>query len=257
MKNLLFLAAMAFGTLSYAQMGVGTAVPHASAQLDITSTSKGLLMPRMTLVQRDAISNPATGLIIFQSDGNAGFYFFNSGTWNKLDANVNGLGDIKYSYQVANHNGWYLLTGQLKSSLPAGAQTVATTLGFGTTLPDTRDKILKHRASGETVGSLSGSNTMTIAQNNLPNILLTTSSDGLHTHTYSDAYWSSENQGNAGLRGSGGTQDNDNAKLSDILTTASSGAHTHTIALNGNVTQVAVDNRQSSLNLNMFIYLGN
>lgn len=53
--------------------------PDNSAMLDVGSTSKGLLIPRMTLAQRNAISSPATGLLVFQTDGTAGFYY-NSGT---------------------------------------------------------------------------------------------------------------------------------------------------------------------------------
>ncbi|RYY25990.1 MAG: hypothetical protein EOO04_11085 [Chitinophagaceae bacterium] len=258
LKIFLFLVIIVFASSANAQMGIGTSVPHSSAQLDITSTSKGLLIPRMTLAQRDAIASPATGLMIFQTDVNPGFFYFNEGSWRKLTAKVNGFGDIKHSYQSANHNGWYLLTGQLKSTLPAGAQAVATALGIGSNLPDTRDRILKHRASiGESAGSFSGSNTIALIQSNLPNVILTTSSSGLHTHSYTDAHWSSENWGNSGLLGSGGNQDTDNGRVYTNLTTASAGAHTHTMSLNGGVTQTLVDNRQAGFNLNMFIYLGN
>ena len=51
----------------------------ASAMLDVSSTSKGMLVPRMTNAAITAISNPATGLLVFQTDGTAGFYY-NSGT---------------------------------------------------------------------------------------------------------------------------------------------------------------------------------
>lgn len=56
----------------YSQIGIGTTLPDASSVLDISSNSKGLLMPRLTTVQRDAISLPATGLMIYNttlSDG--------------------------------------------------------------------------------------------------------------------------------------------------------------------------------------------
>ena len=53
--------------------------PDASAILDVKSTTKGFLAPRMTLAQRDAIVTPATGLIIYQTDGVTGFYFYNAG----------------------------------------------------------------------------------------------------------------------------------------------------------------------------------
>ena len=63
-----FLAAVVFTATTYAQVGVGTTTPDASAALDITSTTGGLLVPRMTAGQRDAITSPAQGLIIFCSD---------------------------------------------------------------------------------------------------------------------------------------------------------------------------------------------
>ena len=55
----------------YAQVGIGTATPDASAKLDIASTTQGLLPPRMTTAQRDAISSPATGLVIFNTSTNS------------------------------------------------------------------------------------------------------------------------------------------------------------------------------------------
>ncbi|WP_413612442.1 beta strand repeat-containing protein [Bdellovibrio sp. HCB-110] len=51
-------------------VGVGTASPAASALLDVSSTSKGFLPPRMATAQRDAISSPATGLTIYNTDQN-------------------------------------------------------------------------------------------------------------------------------------------------------------------------------------------
>jgi hypothetical protein len=55
------------------------APPDASAMLDIVSTTKGLLIPRMSEGQRTSIPSPATGLVVYQTDGLAGFYF-NRGT---------------------------------------------------------------------------------------------------------------------------------------------------------------------------------
>ncbi|MDC0087065.1 DUF1566 domain-containing protein [Polaribacter sp.] len=63
-----FLVAVVLTATTYAQVGIGTTTPDASAALDITSTTGGLLVPRMTAVQRDAITSPAQGLIIFCSD---------------------------------------------------------------------------------------------------------------------------------------------------------------------------------------------
>ena len=64
-----------------AQVGIGNSNPHESAALDITSTTAGLLVPRMTETQRDAITSAATGLMIYQTDGTVGFYYYNGSSW--------------------------------------------------------------------------------------------------------------------------------------------------------------------------------
>ena len=62
------LAAVLLTATTYAQIGINNETPDASAALDITSTTGGLLAPRMTAAQRDAITTPSQGLIIFCSD---------------------------------------------------------------------------------------------------------------------------------------------------------------------------------------------
>ena len=57
---------------------------NASAMLDVTSTTQGVLVPRMTAAQKTAISSPATGLMIFQTDGTAGFYYYTGSVWTAL-----------------------------------------------------------------------------------------------------------------------------------------------------------------------------
>jgi hypothetical protein len=61
------------------------AAPHASAMLDVKSTNKGMLVPRMTTAQRNNIAAPATGLLVFDSDLNR-FYFFNGTNWGEIGA---------------------------------------------------------------------------------------------------------------------------------------------------------------------------
>ena len=56
---------------SIAQVGIGTNSPNANAALDVVSTTQGILFPRMTTAQRNAISNPAEGLTIFNTDLNS------------------------------------------------------------------------------------------------------------------------------------------------------------------------------------------
>jgi hypothetical protein len=77
-----------FGSASvFAQkdnVGIGTTTPDASAVLDIQSSNKGLLIPRMSLDQRKSVNRPATGLMIYQTDEKAGFYFYNGDDWKPL-----------------------------------------------------------------------------------------------------------------------------------------------------------------------------
>jgi uncharacterized protein (TIGR02145 family) len=55
-----------------------------SAILDISSTTKGFLIPRMTSASRSQISSPAIGLLIYQTDNEAGFYFYSEQGWEPL-----------------------------------------------------------------------------------------------------------------------------------------------------------------------------
>ncbi len=63
-----------------------TNTPAASAVLDVYSTTKGMLTPRLTQAQRTAISSPATGLLVYQTDGLTGFYYYNGSAWTILSA---------------------------------------------------------------------------------------------------------------------------------------------------------------------------
>ncbi len=78
-QTITLMALLLMVTISQAQVGIGTNSPNASAKLDVSSTSKGLLPPRMTTVQRNAISSPATGLQIYNTNNKA-IETFNSGT---------------------------------------------------------------------------------------------------------------------------------------------------------------------------------
>ena len=87
MKNIFtLLAAVLITATTYAQIGIDNENPDASAVLDITSTTGGLLIPRMTAAQRDAISPAAAGLMIYQTDGTAGFYYYNGSSWAEVAA---------------------------------------------------------------------------------------------------------------------------------------------------------------------------
>lgn len=68
-NNTLFLYVLflLISEMSSAQVGIGTTNPEASSVLDVYSTDKGFLMPRLTTVQRNAIRSPTTGLLIYNT----------------------------------------------------------------------------------------------------------------------------------------------------------------------------------------------
>jgi hypothetical protein len=67
--------------------GIGTTSPNASSLLEIKSTSKGILIPRMTFAQRNAITSPATGLLIYQTNSTPGFYYYDGSKWTAVSSN--------------------------------------------------------------------------------------------------------------------------------------------------------------------------
>lgn len=75
---------------------------QASSVLDVKSTSKGFLAPRMTMAQRIAIGSPADGLLVYQTNGAKGFYYYNASAWTLIDAGgvsqwINSGDTISYS----------------------------------------------------------------------------------------------------------------------------------------------------------------
>jgi|DEB0MinimDraft_6_1074348.scaffolds.fasta_scaffold01075_7 hypothetical protein len=75
------------GNAIYTNQGsiaMGTSQVDASAVLNIVSTTKGVLFPRMTETQRTAISSPATGLIVYQTDSTEGLYIYKSTGWTQI-----------------------------------------------------------------------------------------------------------------------------------------------------------------------------
>ncbi|WP_192822058.1 tail fiber domain-containing protein [Rufibacter sp. LB8] len=92
--------------------GTPAASPDPSAMLDIAATDKGLLIPRLTETQRQAIASPATGLMVFQTDGTSvGFwYYVSTGGWTFLNPAGDGLGNHTLT-QNLNTNGKEIRSG--------------------------------------------------------------------------------------------------------------------------------------------------
>ncbi len=71
-----------------AQVGIGTSSPDASARLQIdanaATNAKGFLIPRVTATEKSSIVSPANGLMVYQTDGSKGFYYYDGTAWNLL-----------------------------------------------------------------------------------------------------------------------------------------------------------------------------
>jgi hypothetical protein len=92
MKRIIFflIIVVTYQTTFAQNVGIGTTSPDASAKLDITSTTQGMLIPRMFHTQRNAIASPATGLIVYQTNNQplttntSGFYLYDGTGWKRI-----------------------------------------------------------------------------------------------------------------------------------------------------------------------------
>lgn len=279
MKNLIYTLTFAFPSFIFSQVGFGTTTLNDNSAIEIgtNNSSKGLLLTRINLID-SATASPLTaheqGMIVYNlaTSGSGtlsvtpGFYYNNGSSWIRLDTNPTKIGDIKYSYVISDHSGWYLLNGRTIASLPSNAQNVATSLDMSTNIPDATNRILKAKGA-EALYSTGGSNFTFLSQSQLPNVNFTgtSSSDGAHTHTVDDKYHSSEEDLNVvtSLLGilSGVTLtilDTNVGHKDEVITndtSSNSGIHSHTITLNSGGSGNTLP-EVSSIKLNAFVYLG-
>lgn len=183
MKNYQILIILVFQVITlngHAQVGVGTSSPNASAVLDVTSTSKGLLPPRMTDAQKNAITSPVAGLMLWCTNcgSNGQMQVFNGSEWTDLlgspsiKASSNGTADIS-AYAVSGSS-----TGTLSVGVPASGVTqtiIATVTTVGT------------YSISSTANGVTFTGNGTFANSGSQNIILTASgtptSAGSHTFT--------------------------------------------------------------------------
>lgn len=160
------------------------------------------------------------------------------------------IGDIKPSFINYDHGGWILLNGRAVTSLTSNQQTEAIALGFTTDLPQADGCFLTQNQ--KPLGDVTGSNSVTILQENLPDVQLEGETDlgGSHSHfiNYNNRSAGGFTSGYSDLTGTGST-----------ATTQLDGVHSHEVtmeSLNGGVTQVPLDITPKSLSVNYFIFLG-
>jgi len=108
---------------SNGSVGIGTASMNSSAILHLSSSTKGFLPPSLTSVQKNAMSTPASGLIVYQSDGTNGLYVYDNSVWNQINT---GAKFANYVVQCLSTANWADSTTYHFGAVP---QTTSTTQG--------------------------------------------------------------------------------------------------------------------------------
>jgi uncharacterized protein (TIGR02145 family) len=144
MKKLFLFAALLVIGFSNAQVGIGTNTPNTSAALDITSTSQGFLLPRLTYAQKTAIASPPTGLQVWCTDcGTTGeLQFYNGTIWKAIDLVSGsfvrpdaptspiasaGIAQASVAFTASIYNGGSAITGYTVTSSPDGFTATGST----------------------------------------------------------------------------------------------------------------------------------
>lgn len=142
-QRILIVLLLLTTSVAKGQVGIGTGTPDPSSQLDVVSTSKGFLPPRMTTVQRNLIPSPDEGLIIYNTTIKA-FECYNGAAWYSTVHYIGesyGGGIVFYVYDNGQHgliaatadngttvkwsNGIYRITGSTGDGIITGADNTA------------------------------------------------------------------------------------------------------------------------------------
>lgn len=253
---------------AFAQIGIGNNDPKATLDISgnpsATGTPDGIIAPRINradLIAKSAYTTAQKGTIIYIADLSGttniatnkiteiGYYYFDGAKWCSMNSTgfTFNYGDIKTGIQSNDHNGWIKLDGRAINTLTATQQVKAAALGIGSNLPNATNTYLVQ--NGNALGSISGSNTRTLAQNQLPNITLNYSrfssftTDGISGSSSGTLPLNGTSSALIGWTGNGRI----NFTSSNTNTTSS---------LNGDVTQQNLDITPKSMSVNTFIFLG-
>ena len=156
MKNI-FLLLLLCSKVVVSQVGIGTTSPNTNSMLDVTATDKGILIPRLTTAQINAIALPSQSLMVFNTDVNLYYYYStSSNAW--MPVNVGSIVTVTgTTYTLtATDNGRILdftsntaITLSVPNTLPVGFQVSITQAGTGQiTLVGTGGMVINNRWGG-------------------------------------------------------------------------------------------------------------
>ncbi len=156
MKKTLLLFLLLTTTL-YSQVGIGTTTPNLSSILDVTSTTNGILVPRLTSAQRVAIVTPAQSLMVYDTDVDLYYYFsVLNNSWTAINVgSIKNIAATSYTLSAVD-NGRILdfsattsITLTVPNTLPTGFQVSITQSGLGNvTLVASGGMVLSNRYGG-------------------------------------------------------------------------------------------------------------
>ena len=122
-----------------AQVGIGTTAPNSNSILDVYGTDKGILIPRLTSVQINAIASPPQSLMVYNTDVNL-YYYYSSASNSWMPVNVGSIVNVSNTTYTlsASDNGRILdftsnsnITLTVPNTLPVGFQVSITQAGTG------------------------------------------------------------------------------------------------------------------------------
>ncbi len=173
MKQFLLLIGLLFSVQVFAQTGIGTTTPNASAKLEVAATDKGFLPPRVALTATNAFSPivgtaaNATGLLVYNTATTTnipnnvvpGYYYWNGAAWIQIAGGlvIDASKNASFSLGAADNNKLFFI-----SSASTVTVTVPTLpIGFSCQLIQTGAGTITFLGSGTTLNSASGLSTRT------------------------------------------------------------------------------------------------
>ena len=201
------------------------------------------------------VDGSITNEIELPTGGNDGQVLKTDGSGNYTWINQNSIyGDIKSGIQTTDHSGWVLLDGRTIASLTTPQQTQAANLGLSGNLPDARGKYLSY---SPLEGSSFGNNTINLSKANLPTDNFSGTTDYVYNSntTINPSQYGIIRLSQAGEANTVSMADVPGASVEPDVTSTPID-HKHDFSLQLNTSQTSIDNRPETLNIRMFIYLG-